>query len=96
MVKTVKPMLPVQDHKRLLDGQQGPNTGGMGAFTPVSFCTQPLIDEIVDKVLQPTIDGLRNLGTPFVGVLYAGLMLTDNGLNVFWSSTAALAILKHK
>ena len=80
--KTVKPMLPVQDHKRLLDGQQGPNTGGMGAFTPVSFCTLQLIDEIVNTVLQPAVDGLRNLGTPFIGVLYAGLMLTDNGLSV--------------
>ena len=76
---SVKPMLPAQDHKRLLDGQKGPNTGGMGAYAPVTFCTNKLMEEILDTILQPAVDGLRAMGTPFVGVLYAGLMMTEQG-----------------
>jgi phosphoribosylamine--glycine ligase len=75
-------MLPAQDHKRLLDGDQGPNTGGMGAYAPAPIFTEAMLKETMDCILQPAVDGLRNMGTPFVGVLYAGLMLTPNGIRV--------------
>lgn len=78
----VVPMLPAQDHKRLLDGDQGPNTGGMGAYAPAPIFTESMLDEAVDSVLRPAVDGMRREGIPFVGVLYAGLMLTPNGLRV--------------
>lgn len=76
------PMLPAQDHKRLLDHDEGPNTGGMGAYAPAPVFTKDLMNEAIEKVLKPAIDGMRNDGTPFVGVLYAGLILTENGLSV--------------
>lgn len=76
------PMLPAQDHKRLLDHDEGPNTGGMGAYAPAPVFTKDLLNEAIEKVLKPAIDGMRNDGTPFVGVLYAGLILTENGLSV--------------
>jgi phosphoribosylamine--glycine ligase len=79
---TVRPMLPAQDHKRLRDGDQGPNTGGMGAYAPAPVCPPALVDELTRTVLQPTVDGLRAEGRPFVGVLYAGLMLTEDGPRV--------------
>ena len=75
------PMLPAQDHKRLLDGDEGPNTGGMGAYAPAPIFTKDLMDEAIKNILQPAIHGLRLEGTPFVGVLYAGLILTDSGLS---------------
>jgi phosphoribosylamine--glycine ligase len=75
-------MPPSQDHKRLLDGDQGPNTGGMGAYAPAPICPPELIDQAVETVLQPAVDGLRQEGMPFVGVLYAGLMLTPSGMQV--------------
>ncbi len=78
--KTIVPMLPAQDHKRLLDGDEGPNTGGMGAYAPAPIFTKGLLQEAIEKVLQPAVDGLRNEGRTFVGVLYAGLMLTSNGI----------------
>ena len=68
-------MIPAQDHKRLLDGDNGPNTGGMGAYAPAPIFTKDLLNEALEFVLKPAIDGLRNEGTPFVGVLYAGLDL---------------------
>ncbi len=79
---SVVPMLPAQDHKRLLDDDKGPNTGGMGAYAPAPIFTSALMDEAVTFVLQPAVDGLRNEGIPFIGVLYAGLILTDSGLRV--------------
>jgi phosphoribosylamine--glycine ligase len=79
---TVVPMLPAQDHKRLLDNDEGPNTGGMGAYAPAPIFTNDLLDETIKKVLQPAVDGLRNEGRKFVGVLYAGLMLTPDGISV--------------
>jgi len=79
---TVLPMLPAQDHKRLFDGDQGPNTGGMGAYAPAPIFTKDLLREAIEKVLQPAVDGLRNEGRKFVGVLYAGLMLTEAGIRV--------------
>jgi len=80
--RTVRPMPPAQDHKRLLDGDRGPNTGGMGAYAPAPICTPDLIEIGVRTVLQPAVDGLWQEGYPFVGVLYAGLMLTAAGPQV--------------
>jgi len=78
--KTIMPMLPAQDHKRLLDGDNGPNTGGMGAYAPAPVFTSNLMDEAIEFILRPAVKGLRLEGIPFVGVLYAGLMLTQNGI----------------
>jgi phosphoribosylamine--glycine ligase len=78
----VLPMIGAQDHKRLLDGDEGPNTGGMGAYTPVSFSTSSLVDGVTESVLLPTLHALRKRGTPFTGLLYAGLMLTPEGPKV--------------
>jgi phosphoribosylamine---glycine ligase len=73
-------LLPVaQDHKRLLEGDAGPNTGGMGAYSPVSVATPALLDEVRLRVLHPTLEQLRRQGTPFTGVLYAGLMVDPAG-----------------
>jgi phosphoribosylamine--glycine ligase / phosphoribosylformylglycinamidine cyclo-ligase len=76
---TVRAMPPAQDHKRLLDGDRGPNTGGMGAYAPAPACPPELVEMVTRTILQPTVDGLRAEGYPFVGVLYAGLMLTPTG-----------------
>ena len=78
----VKPMPPAQDHKRLLDGDRGPNTGGMGAYAPAPICPPAMVEELTRSVLQPTVDGLRAEGRPFVGALYAGIMLTSDGPRV--------------
>jgi phosphoribosylamine--glycine ligase len=73
-------LLPVaQDHKRLLEGDKGPNTGGMGAYSPVSFATPALLTRVRREVLFPTLEQMRRLGTPFSGVLYAGLMVDSSG-----------------
>jgi phosphoribosylamine--glycine ligase len=79
---TARPMPPAQDHKRIFDNDQGPNTGGMGAYAPAPICPPALVEELTRSILQPTIDGLREEGKPFVGVLYAGLMLTAAGPRV--------------
>jgi phosphoribosylamine--glycine ligase len=76
------PMIAAQDHKRLLDGDLGPNTGGMGAYAPVSIAAPDVIDTVIDTIIEPTLAALRNNGTPFTGLLYAGLMLTDDGPKV--------------
>lgn len=78
----VVPMLPAQDHKRLLDGDEGPNTGGMGAYAPAPIFTADMLYLATESVLKPAVNGLKSEGTPFVGVLYAGLMLTPNGIRV--------------
>lgn len=80
--RTVLPMLPAQDHKRLLDADEGPNTGGMGAYAPAPLFSAALITEALETVLRPAVHGLRTEGNPFIGVLYAGLMLTPAGLRV--------------
>lgn len=77
-----RPMIPAQDHKRVFDDDQGPNTGGMGAYAPVPVCPPELVAELTRSILQPAVDGLRAEGRPFVGVLYAGLMLTADGPRV--------------
>jgi phosphoribosylamine--glycine ligase len=79
---TVLPMQPAQDFKRLGDNDEGPNTGGMGAYTPLSWAPDKLVEEITEKVLQPTVDEMRHRGTPFTGLLYAGLALTSRGVRV--------------
>ena len=79
---TVLPMLAAQDHKRLLDGDRGPNTGGMGAYAPVSLSNDALVDDAVERVFLPTLGALRAAGAPFSGLLYAGLMLTPQGAKV--------------
>ncbi len=73
--KTVVPMVPAQDHKRVGDGDSGPNTGGMGAYAPAPIATAALREQVTRQVLQPTVDALARLGSPFQGVLYAGLMV---------------------
>jgi phosphoribosylamine--glycine ligase/phosphoribosylformylglycinamidine cyclo-ligase len=79
---TVIPLPPAQDHKRALDGDLGPNTGGMGCYAPTPIGTKDLIDEVKRTVLQPTIDGMRRDGYPFVGMLFTGIMLTATGPKV--------------
>jgi phosphoribosylamine---glycine ligase len=78
----VAPMPPARDHKRVYDGDRGPNTGGMGAYAPVPDLSAAQLDQIHRTVLQPAINGMAARGTPYVGVLYAGLMLTRNGPQV--------------
>lgn len=78
----VVPLRPAQDFKRLGDGGTGPNTGGMGAYSPLSWAPADLVDEVVDRVVQPTVDELRRRGTPYTGLLYAGLALTSDGVQV--------------
>ncbi|MCB0076132.1 MAG: phosphoribosylamine--glycine ligase [Anaerolineales bacterium] len=75
-------MPAAQDHKRLLDGDRGPNTGGMGAFAPSPQATPALLADLERTVLRPTLDGMAARGTPFVGVLFVGLMLTEAGPKV--------------
>jgi phosphoribosylamine--glycine ligase len=71
---------PAQDHKRLQDGDRGPNTGGMGAYSPVSFATPALLERVEREVLIPTLTELERRGAPFAGVLYAGLMIDRRGV----------------
>lgn len=78
--KTVVPLLPSQDHKRACDNDQGPNTGGMGAYTPVPALPPPLLSEAIERILRPAIAAIYDLGIPYQGVLYAGVMVTDQGL----------------
>ncbi|AJF66318.1 phosphoribosylamine--glycine ligase [Streptomyces vietnamensis] len=79
---TVLPLKPAQDFKRALDGDEGPNTGGMGAYSPLPWADPKLVDEVMETVLQPTVDELRRRGTPFSGLLYAGLAITSRGVRV--------------
>ncbi|MFF2815504.1 phosphoribosylamine--glycine ligase [Kitasatospora cineracea] len=79
---TVLPLVPAQDFKRALDGDRGPNTGGMGAYSPLPWAPEGLVAEVLESVLQPTVDELRHRGTPFSGLLYAGLALTSRGTRV--------------
>ncbi|MGA8993646.1 MAG: phosphoribosylamine--glycine ligase [Nocardioidaceae bacterium] len=79
---TVVPMQPAQDFKRALDGDAGPNTGGMGAYTPLPWAPPGLVEEVTATVLQPTVDEMARRGTPFAGLLYAGLALTTRGVRV--------------
>ena len=80
--ETAVPMAPAQDYKRIHDGDEGPNTGGMGSYSPVPGIDRAVVEEIVRTVHQPVIDEMRHRGTPFHGCLYAGLMLTAIGPRV--------------
>ncbi|NEU14236.1 phosphoribosylamine--glycine ligase [Methylobacterium sp. BTF04] len=73
------PVGTAQDHKRVFDGDRGPNTGGMGAYSPATILTPALEREVMETIIAPTLDGMRARGTPFTGILYAGLMLTADG-----------------
>ena len=79
---TVVPLAPAQDFKRVGDGDTGPNTGGMGAYSPLPWAPDGLVDEVLATVLQPTVDEMARRGTPFAGLLYAGLALTSRGVRV--------------
>jgi len=79
---TAVPLLPAQDFKRAGDGDQGPNTGGMGAYTPLPWAPADLADQTMAEVIQPAVDAMRRRGTPYQGLLYAGLALTSAGLRV--------------
>jgi phosphoribosylamine--glycine ligase len=79
---TVVPLLPAQDAKRRDDGDDGPNTGGMGAYAPLPWAPEDLVEEVRATVLQPTVDEMARRGEPFSGLLYAGLALTSRGVRV--------------
>jgi phosphoribosylamine--glycine ligase len=80
--QTVVPLQPAQDFKRIGDYDTGPNTGGMGAYTPLPWAPADLVDHVLETVLQPTVDEMAKRGTPFTGLLYAGLALTSKGVRV--------------
>ena len=79
---TVYPLQPAQDFKRIFDGDQGPNTGGMGAYTPLAWAPDDLVADVLARVLQPTVDEMARRGSLFAGLLYAGLALTSRGMRV--------------
>ena len=78
----VVPMIPSQDHKRVYDNDEGPNTGGMGAYAPAPVVTDEVMQQVYDRILKPMVDAMRTEGYPFVGCLYAGLMITSEGPKV--------------
>ena len=80
--KNFLPLASSQDHKQVFDGDKGPNTGGMGAYSPAPVVTPSLYDEIIDKVIKPTIQGMAKEGCPYTGILYAGLMIKNGDLKV--------------
>lgn len=79
---TIKSLPPAQDHKRIFDGDQGPNTGGMGTYAPTRIAPPELLAQVDKEILQPTVDGMRSEGFTFKGVLFTGLMLTPQGVKV--------------
>jgi phosphoribosylamine--glycine ligase len=79
---TAVPLLPAQDFKRARDGDEGPNTGGMGAYAPLPWAPAGLADEVMETVIMPAITAMRGSGTPYLGLLYAGLALTSKGVKV--------------
>ena len=80
--KNVMPLTPAQDYKRAFDNDQGPNTGGMGAYSPIPWLPEGFIEEVKNKIAQPTIDEMARRGTEFVGLLYCGLIVTARGIKV--------------
>ncbi len=77
--EAILPLATAQDHKRVFDGDMGPNTGGMGAYSPAPVMTPDLVEQTIREIIEPTVRGLKARGTPYQGVLYAGLMLTRSG-----------------
>jgi phosphoribosylamine--glycine ligase len=80
--ETIVPMISSQDHKRAYDGDQGPNTGGMGTYAPAPVMTDEMVAIAVEKVLKPIVAGMKAEGRPYKGCLYAGLMITEEGPKV--------------
>ena len=80
--KTVMPLSPAQDYKRAYDNDEGPNTGGMGAYSPLPWLPEGFVEEVTERVAQPTVNELARRGTPFVGLLYCGLIMTSRGVKV--------------
>ena len=78
----IYPMVIAQDHKRAYDGDRGPNTGGMGAYSPVPHISEEVVQQAYDSIVLPTVKAMTTEGTPFTGILYAGLILTDEGPKV--------------
>lgn len=96
--ETVIPLLPAQDHKRVFEGDRGPNTGGMGAYAPASVLTPELLDAVRKDILEPIIKGMTEMGHPYSGILYTGLMITESGpkvveFNVRFGDPEAQAII---
>jgi phosphoribosylamine--glycine ligase len=85
--ENVLPLAPAQDYKRIFDGDEGPNTGGMGCYSPVPAFGPSEVEELVDSVHRPVVEAMARRGTPFHGVLYAGLMLTSDGVRVLEFNT---------
>ena len=81
--ETAIPLATAQDHKRVFDHDEGPNTGGMGAYSPTPFVTPEIHDQIMSRIIKPTVAGMKKRGTPFQGILYAGVMLTEQGPKLF-------------
>src|ERR1700759_3579521 len=81
--ETAIPLATAQDHKRVFDHDEGPNTGGMGAYSPTPFVTPEVHDQIMSRIILPTVAGMKSRGTPFRGILYAGVMLTAQGPKLF-------------
>jgi len=81
--ETAIPLASAQDHKRVFDHDEGPNTGGMGAYSPTPFVTSEVHDQIMSRIILPTVAGMKKRGMPFRGVLYAGVMLTEEGPKLF-------------
>jgi phosphoribosylamine---glycine ligase len=81
--ETAIPLASAQDHKRVFDRDEGPNTGGMGAYSPTPFVTPEVHDQIMSRIILPTLAGMKTRGMPFRGVLYAGVMLTEQGPKLF-------------
>ena len=80
--KAVVPLSPAQDYKRAFDNDEGPNTGGMGAYSPVPWIAPDFVEEVRERIAQPTVDEMRRRGTEFVGLLYCGLIVTERGIRV--------------
>jgi phosphoribosylamine--glycine ligase len=96
--KTFTLLTPAQDHKRAYDEDKGPNTGGMGAYSPVSLVDEEMLQEVSEHIIQPVLDGMAEEGCPFTGVIYAGLMITYKGphvleFNVRFGDPEAQAVL---
>ncbi|RIK10352.1 MAG: phosphoribosylamine--glycine ligase [Acidobacteria bacterium] len=96
--REILPLPPARDHKRLLDDDEGPNTGGMGAYSPVPTVSDALIDQVLDTIVEPVISGISKSGDDFCGVLYTGLVLTEEGpkvleFNVRFGDPEAQAVL---
>ncbi|UTW54877.1 phosphoribosylamine--glycine ligase [Kordiimonas sp. SCSIO 12610] len=77
--ENILPLATAQDHKRVGDGDTGPNTGGMGAYSPAPVMTDEMCDRTINEIIKPTVQALKDMGAPYKGVLFAGLMITDKG-----------------